>query len=348
MESGFSFPGTFTDRGGTERITWRVSPSTRRQPPGVMGYEIETTILGVPFWGYEFDDLEPRDPDQAIAAGLRLSRLSGELTDSVIKGDLPCTIELDGQRSRAVVTFALTLLSAERGPEHQHSSPKNLHLSLIVADQHCDVDDDWFEDGVLRLDQVARRDENNRIEADHGRLKHRLQPMRGLRTDRTAATIIAGLAFVQNLRRGHYELATEARVSFELSPRSRSSPTRSDTHAHRARACQPIRQRNGTPSKWSRDPMMFDRTLVRDVCHGLPPFVRVDATLADAARTMRRRGTDAVVVVDDRAHPLGVATTTDLITSIAAPPAVTNAPWRQSADSWLWQVRTGALPPACQ
>ena len=65
--------------------------------------------------------------------------------------------------------------------------------------------------------------------------------------------------------------------------------------------------------------MTFDRTLVRDVCHGLPPLVRADATLADAARTMRRRGTDAVVVVDDRAHPLGVVTTTDLITSIAGP-----------------------------
>ncbi len=50
---------------------------------------------------------------------------------------------------------------------------------------------------------------NNRIEADHSRLKHRLRPMRGIRTDRTAQVIIAGLAFVQNLRRGHYELGTE-------------------------------------------------------------------------------------------------------------------------------------------
>jgi hypothetical protein len=33
--------------------------------------------------------------------------------------------------------------------------------------------------------------------------------MRGLRTDRAAEVIIAGLAFMQNLRRGHYELATE-------------------------------------------------------------------------------------------------------------------------------------------
>jgi transposase-like protein len=52
---------------------------------------------------------------------------------------------------------------------------------------------------------------NNRIECDHGRLKVRLRPMRGLRTDRTASTVIGGHAFVQNLRRGHYELGVEAR-----------------------------------------------------------------------------------------------------------------------------------------
>jgi transposase-like protein len=51
--------------------------------------------------------------------------------------------------------------------------------------------------------------ENNRIEADHSRLKHRLRPMRGLHTDRTAQVVIGGLAFIQNLRRGHYELTAE-------------------------------------------------------------------------------------------------------------------------------------------
>jgi transposase, IS6 family len=33
--------------------------------------------------------------------------------------------------------------------------------------------------------------------------------MRGLRQDRSARIIIAGHAFIQNLRRGHYELAVE-------------------------------------------------------------------------------------------------------------------------------------------
>ncbi|MFF0372683.1 IS6 family transposase [Micromonospora sp. NPDC005087] len=50
---------------------------------------------------------------------------------------------------------------------------------------------------------------NNPIEADHSRLKHRLRSMRGLRTDKSAQVIIAGHAFMQNLRRGYYELAID-------------------------------------------------------------------------------------------------------------------------------------------
>ena len=48
---------------------------------------------------------------------------------------------------------------------------------------------------------------NNAVEADHGRLKDRLRPMRGLKQLRSARMISIGHAFIQNLRRGHYELA---------------------------------------------------------------------------------------------------------------------------------------------
>ncbi len=58
--------------------------------------------------------------------------------------------------------------------------------------------------------------ENNRVECDHGRLKARLRPMRGLRTERTASVVIRGHAFIQNLRRGHYELAVDAAPLFRL------------------------------------------------------------------------------------------------------------------------------------
>ena len=50
---------------------------------------------------------------------------------------------------------------------------------------------------------------NNRIEADHGRLKSRLRPMRGLKRDHSARVVIRGHAFVQNVRRGHYELGVD-------------------------------------------------------------------------------------------------------------------------------------------
>ena len=48
------------------------------------------------------------------------------------------------------------------------------------------------------------------MECDHGRLKARLRPMHGLQTDHTATVVIRGHAFVQNLRRGHYELGVDA------------------------------------------------------------------------------------------------------------------------------------------
>jgi IS6 family transposase len=55
----------------------------------------------------------------------------------------------------------------------------------------------------------VERHANNPIGADHSGFKHRR--CAGYGTDRTAQVIIAGHAFMlQNLRRGHYELATDA------------------------------------------------------------------------------------------------------------------------------------------
>ncbi len=59
--------------------------------------------------------------------------------------------------------------------------------------------------------------ENNRIEADHGQLKARLRPMRGLKRLRSVQTISTGHALVQNIRRGHYDLG------INTSPRRRLS-----------------------------------------------------------------------------------------------------------------------------
>jgi transposase-like protein len=58
---------------------------------------------------------------------------------------------------------------------------------------------------------------NNRVEADDGRLKARLRPMRGLNRDRSVRVVVIGHALVQNLRRGHYELGVEAAANRRLS-----------------------------------------------------------------------------------------------------------------------------------
>jgi transposase, IS6 family len=56
---------------------------------------------------------------------------------------------------------------------------------------------------------TVERYANNPVEADHGRVKARLRPMRGLKHHQSARIISAGHAFVQNIRRGHCELATD-------------------------------------------------------------------------------------------------------------------------------------------
>jgi transposase-like protein len=78
----------------------------------------------------------------------------------------------------------------------------------VITDQapvYPAVLEDLLPAALHRTDRFA----NNRVECDHGRLKARLRPVRGLKQDRSARVVIAGHAFVQNLRRGHYELAVE-------------------------------------------------------------------------------------------------------------------------------------------
>jgi transposase, IS6 family len=72
------------------------------------------------------------------------------------------------------------------------------------------------EDLVPSAFHNTKRYSNNRIEADHGRLKARLRSMRGLKRDEPAAVVIAGHAFVQNVRRGHYELGINALPRLQL------------------------------------------------------------------------------------------------------------------------------------
>jgi transposase, IS6 family len=94
---------------------------------------------------------------------------------------------------------------------------KFFHAALVCAARPVEVTTDRAAGYPALLDELLpgafhnfEKYANNRVEADHGRLKARLRPMRGLKVDRNAAVIAAGHAFIQNLRRGHYELGVEA------------------------------------------------------------------------------------------------------------------------------------------
>jgi IS6 family transposase len=109
--------------------------------------------------------------------------------------DVLVSVRRDGEAARRFFHRALTTLKV---------TP--IEVVTDAAPVHPRILDELVPAAWHHVEQY----ENKRIEADHSRLKHRLRPMRGLRTDRTAQAVITGLAFLQNLRRGHYELATEA------------------------------------------------------------------------------------------------------------------------------------------
>ena len=87
---------------------------------------------------------------------------------------------------------------------------------LEVTTDHAAAYPRVLDELVPAACHVTEQYRNNPIEADHGRLKYRLRAMRGLKQLRCARVITAGHAFVQNIRRGHYELGTEEMVNLRV------------------------------------------------------------------------------------------------------------------------------------
>lgn len=89
-----------------------------------------------------------------------------------------------------------------RALEH---SPRPAEVNTDRAPTYLRILDELLPSARHVTEQYA----NNTVEADHGRLKSRLRPMRGLKRLRSTQVISTGHAFIQNLRRGHYELAVD-------------------------------------------------------------------------------------------------------------------------------------------
>ena len=77
---------------------------------------------------------------------------------------------------------------------------------------------------------------NNRIEADHGRLKARLRRCAASNATHTARVIMRGHALMQNIRRGHYELGVEARLSARRGRVHRTRPNHLTGHRPQPRS----------------------------------------------------------------------------------------------------------------
>jgi IS6 family transposase len=122
---------------------------------------------------------------------------------------------------RWVQTCTAEFIDAARPARHATGDRRWVEVTIDRAPVYPRVSDELAPAARPVLEQYA----NNRVEADHGRLKARLRPMRALTTIRSLRTVAAGHAFVQNLRRGHYEISTDVpvddrvRVAFtELAP----------------------------------------------------------------------------------------------------------------------------------
>jgi transposase-like protein len=142
-------------------------------------------------------------------------------------------VPVSARRDAAARRFFLRALSAVRVTPAE--------VVTDAAPVYPNVLDELVPSAWHHVEQYA----NNPLEADHSQLKHRLRPMCGRRTDKTAQVIIAGHAFIQNVRRGHSELAADAPPA--LRPlRSPNSPERSKRGTGTGSAGPPIPQRNGT------------------------------------------------------------------------------------------------------
>jgi IS6 family transposase len=157
-------------------------------------------------------------------------------------------IDQHGQVIDVLVSTKRDKAAARRYFRHALADTKVTPVEVVTdaAGTYHGVLDELTPSAWHHVEQYA----NNPTESDHSRLKQRLRPMRGLGTDRTATVIIAGHTFMQNVRRGHYELGVEAparlwvAAAFDepadaIRPNCRPRVTR-----------QSIQQRNGPRRRW--------------------------------------------------------------------------------------------------
>jgi transposase, IS6 family len=167
----------------------RKSPggTAPRWPPGGLGRPFPPARPSTP--GTRLSPLSHRPPSRRCAPWNGCTAIDVLVSE---KRDLAAT--------RRFFTRAL-----EHGP-----SPTEVNTDRAPA--YPRVLDELLSAACHIVEQYA----TNPIEADHRWLEARLRPMRGLKRMRSTRVISAGHAFVQNLRRGHYELGVDVGLRHRL------------------------------------------------------------------------------------------------------------------------------------
>ena len=114
-------------------------------------------------------------------------------------------VDQHGQVIDVLLSVQRDLAAARRFTRALRAGTVPIEVTTDRAPVYPRMLDELVPSALHTVEQYA----NNPIEADHGRLKARLRPMRGLKRQRSARILAAGHAFVQNLRRGHYDIATD-------------------------------------------------------------------------------------------------------------------------------------------
>jgi transposase-like protein len=157
-----------------QRFTPLLADAARfaRHSPGNRWYVDETYVKVNGVWRYVY-----RAIDQY-----------GQVIDVLV------SIRRDSAAARRFLRWALATLKV-----------RPIEVVTDAAAVYPPVLDELVPSACHHVEQYA----NNPIEADHSQLKQRLRPMRGLQTDQTAQVVIAGHAFMQNVRRGHYQIGLD-------------------------------------------------------------------------------------------------------------------------------------------
>ena len=112
------------------------------------------------------------------------------------------TVDFYLSRKRDVAAAKAFLRKAMREPR----TPKKIRLDAYAASHRAVADLKGTGELPKRVQVRSSKYLNNPIEQDHRRVQHRLGPMLGLKSFRTAAVVIGGIELAEKIKKGPFKV----------------------------------------------------------------------------------------------------------------------------------------------